>query len=118
MKRVLIIDDSALMRRLMRKVLKNNGFEVVGEANDGVLGVEKYRELLPDIVTLDLIMDRMSGIGALERILEINPDANVFIVSSMGQEIIVREAISRGAKSFILKPFTDKQVLDEFSKVL
>jgi len=117
MKKVLIIDDSSLMRRLLRNIVIKNGYDVVGEATNGKLGVEKYKELNPDIVTMDLVMDEMNGIEALRLIIEENPDANVIMVSSMGQEVIVRDAIVTGAKDFLLKPFDEKEVMDAIKRL-
>jgi len=117
MKTVLVVDDSSLMRRLIKNIVTKNGYNVIGEAVNGKLGVEKYKELKPDIVTLDMVMDEMNGLEALKLIIEENPDANVIMVSSMGQEVIVRDAIVAGAKNFLLKPFDEKQVIDAFSKL-
>jgi len=117
MKTVLVVDDSSLMRRLIRNILTKNGYEVVGEAMNGRLGVEKYKELRPDLVTLDMVMDEMNGLEALKLIKEENPKANVIMVSSMGQEIIVREAIMAGADNFLIKPFDEKQVIDAINKL-
>ena len=117
MKTVLVVDDSAIMRRTLSSFLAANGYEVIGEATNGRLGVEKYSELNPDIVSLDVIMDEMNGLDALKRIREINPNANVIMVSSMGQDVIVRDAILLGAKNFLLKPFNEKQVVEAFSKL-
>ena len=116
MKKVLIVDDSSMMRRLIKNIVIKNGYEVVGEASNGKVGVKKYKELQPDIVTMDLVMDEMTGIEALSRILGEDPDANVIMISSMGQEVIVRDAIVLGAKDFLLKPFDEKEVMDAFSK--
>jgi len=117
MKTILIVDDSSLMRRVIKQIVIKNGYDVIGEAVNGRIGVEKYKELNPDIVTLDLIMDEMNGLEALKQIIEINPDANVIMVSSMGQEVIVRDAIVTGAKNFLLKPFDEKQVMDALKKI-
>jgi len=117
MKTVLIVDDSAFMRRLIKKIILKNNFDVVGEANNGKLGVEKYKELRPDLVTMDLIMDEMNGLDALKEILEFDPDANVIMVSSMGQDVIVRDAIVLGAKNFLLKPLDEEQVMEAIKKI-
>ena len=117
MNTVLIIDDSALMRRMMKKVVVSNGYSVIGEANNGKLGVEKYKELNPDFVTMDVVMDEMNGIDALKQIIAYDASATVLMVSSMGQEIIVREAIMAGAKGFIVKPFDDALIVDMFRKL-
>jgi len=117
MKTVLIVDDSALMRRMMRNILVKHGYEVVGEANNGKLGVDKYIELSPDFVTMDVVMDEMNGLEALSCIISINPAASVVMVSSMGQDIIVRDAIVAGAKNFLLKPYNEDQVVTAFRKM-
>ena len=114
MKTVLIVDDSAIMRRLMKIMITNVGFTVVGEAKNGRIGVQKYIELNPDIVTMDVTMDEMNGIEALKQIKKLNADAKVVMVSSMGQKVIVREALMLGAKGFILKPFDEKQIITAF----
>ena len=117
MKTVLIVDDSAFMRRLIKKIVTNIGYDVVGEADNGRLGVEKYKELKPDFVTMDLVMDDMNGLDALKLIIEADPDANVIMVSSMGQDVIVRDAIVIGAKNFLLKPLDEKQVIEAIKKL-
>jgi len=117
MKTVLIVDDSSLMRRIIRHILIKNGYDVVGEAVNGRHGVEKYKELHPDVVTMDLVMDEMNGIEALGLIIKENPEANVIMVSSMGQDVVVRDAIVTGAKNFLLKPFDEKQVVEAFKKL-
>jgi len=117
MKTLLIVDDSAIMRRIMKNVATANDYNVVGEAKNGKIGVEKYKELRPDIVTMDVTMDEMNGIEALRRIREYDPDANVIMVTSMGQEIIVKEAIMLGARGFILKPFDAMQIMEAFGKI-
>jgi len=110
MKRVLIVDDAAFMRMMLRNILERNGFEVAGEAENGLVGVKKYKELNPDVVTLDITMPEMDGITALKQIKRIDSNAKVVIVSAMGQEAYVKEAIICGAKSFIVKPFNEKHV--------
>ena len=117
MKTVLIVDDSTIMRRIMKNIVTKNGYNVVGEASNGKAGLKKYKDLRPDIVTMDVVMDEMDGLEALSRIIGENPDANVIMVSSMGQEVIVRDAIVLGARNFLLKPFDEKQVIDAFKKI-
>lgn len=117
MKTVLIVDDSNVMRRIMKNVLDANGFLVIGEAKNGRIGVAKYKELNPDFVTMDVTMDEMNGIEALRQIKIYDSKAKVIMVSSMGQDVIVREAIMLGAKGFILKPFNERQILNAFSKI-
>ena len=117
MKTVLIVDDSSLMRRMIRSIVTKNGYDVVGEAKNGKRGVEKYKELRPDIVTMDLVMDEMGGLDALRLIMQENPNANVIMVSSMGQDVVVRDAIVTGAKNFLLKPFDEQQVIEALKKL-
>jgi len=117
MKRVMVVDDSAVMRMMIKNILVNNGFEVAGEAGNGRAAVKKYKEVRPDIVTMDVTMDEMNGIEALSRIMGIDPEAKIVMVSSMGQEVVVRDAIMLGAKGFILKPFNEKQIVEMFTKL-
>lgn len=118
MKRVLIIDDAAFMRISLRTILENNGFEVVGEAENGLLGVKKYKECHPDVVTMDITMPELDGIGALKMITEMDSKAKVIVVSAMGQESYVRQAIVAGAKSFVVKPFKEEHVIKTVNQVL
>jgi len=117
MKTVLVVDDSSYMRRLIKNIVTRNGYDVVGEAENGRIGVAKYKELRPDVVTMDLVMDDMNGLEALKHIVDEYPDANVIMVSSMGQDVIVRDAIVLGAKNFIHKPFDEQQVLEALNKL-
>lgn len=118
MKKILIVDDAAFMRLSLKSMLERNGFEVVDEAENGSVGVQKYIKHQPDLVTLDVTMPEMDGIGALKEIMSINHDAKVIMVSAMGQENIVRQAIMLGAKSFIVKPFTEDHVVKTISGIL
>ena len=118
MKRVLVVDDAAFMRMAIKRILDGNGFEVVGEAENGAIAVKKYKELKPDIVTMDVTMPEMTGIEALKSIREFDPEAKVIMVSAMGQEGMVRETIMLGAKSFIVKPFKNDHVIQTLNKVL
>lgn len=111
MKSVLIVDDAAFMRMAIRKILERNGYEVAGEAENGEEGVKKYNDLRPDIVTLDITMPLMDGISALKAIKMIDNNAKVIMVSAMGQESFVKDAIISGAKSFIVKPFNEEHVI-------
>lgn len=117
MKKVLIVDDANFMRMAIKNVLQKGGFEVVGEAENGVEAVRKYKELKPDIVTMDITMPEMTGIEALKSIVEFDPKAKVVMVSAMGQEVLVREAIISGAKSFIVKPFKEDHVVQTLNKI-
>lgn len=117
MKKVLIVDDAAFMRAAIRKILERNGYEVAGEAEDGEAGVRRYKELRPDIVTMDITMPTMTGLEALKKIREFDPDAKVIMITAMGQEHLVREAIVSGAKSFIVKPFTEEHMVMTLKKI-
>lgn len=115
-KSVLIIDDTAFMRMTLRNLLEKNGYKVVGEADNGVEAVKLYRELKPQLVTMDITMPKMNGIKAIEEIMKINSEAIIFVVSAMGQEAIIIEALNAGAKDFIVKPFKPERVLDALKK--
>jgi len=109
--KVLIVDDAAFMRMAIRKVLEKHGFDVIAEAENGQISVEKYIEYHPDIVTMDITMPEMSGIDALKAIKKHDADAKIVMVSAMGQEALVREAIICGAKSFIVKPYKEDHII-------
>ena len=111
MKRVLIADDATFMRTTLRLMLESNGFEVVGEAGDGIEAIKKYKALSPDIVTMDITMPNLTGTEALKEIKKYDPNAKVVMISAMGQESMVREAIINGAKTFVVKPFTEQRVI-------
>ncbi|MEO2202524.1 response regulator [Paenibacillus pabuli] len=111
MARVLITDDAAFMRMMLKDILVKGGHEVVGEASDGGQAVIKYGELLPDIVTMDITMPNVDGICALKEIREKYPNAKIVMCSAMGQQALVMDAISHGAKDFIVKPFQPERVL-------
>jgi len=117
MKKVLIVDDAAFMRAAIKTILERNGFEVVGEAENGAIGVRKYQELRPDIVTMDITMPEMTGLEALKHIRSFDPDAKVVMITAMGQEHLVKEAILSGAKSFIVKPFKEDHVIQTLKKL-
>ncbi|OEH85026.1 histidine kinase [Desulfuribacillus stibiiarsenatis] len=118
MARVLVVDDAAFMRMSIRTMLERNGYEVVGEAENGAVGVKKYQELQPDIVTMDITMPEMTGLEALIEIRKIDPQAKVVMVSAMGQQTMVKDAIINGAKSFIVKPFQEEHVVQTFQSIL
>ncbi|QFF98542.1 response regulator [Psychrobacillus glaciei] len=117
-KRILIVDDAAFMRMMIKDILTKNGFEVVGEAGDGAQAVEKYAELKPDLVTMDITMPEMDGITALKEIKGKNPNAVIIMCSAMGQQAMVIDAIQAGAKDFIVKPFQADRVIEAISKAL
>lgn len=116
--RVLIVDDAAFMRMMVKDILTKNGYEVVGEAQDGAQAVEKYKELEPDLVTMDITMPEKDGITALKEIKEINADAKIIMCSAMGQQAMVIDAIQAGAKDFIVKPFQAERVIEAIQKAL
>jgi two-component system chemotaxis response regulator CheY len=116
MRNILVVDDAAFMRAMIKNMLVKNGYNIVGEAENGSVGVEKYKELSPDIITLDITMPEMDGIAALKEIMKINPSANVVMVSAMGQEGLVKESIISGAKGFIVKPFKEDKLMSALSK--
>ena len=117
MAKVLIIDDAAFMRISIKNMLTKNGYEVIGEAENGAIGVDMYKELKPDIVTMDITMPEMSGLEALKEINKIDPQAKVVMVSAMGQEAMVRDAIVSGAKGFIVKPFKEDGIIAALKKL-
>ncbi|MFB4167486.1 response regulator [Virgibacillus sp. JSM 102003] len=117
-KQILIVDDAAFMRMMIKDILSKNGFEVVGEAQDGVEAIEKYKELKPDLVTLDITMPEMDGLAALKEIKQLDADANIIMCSAMGQQAMVIDAIQAGAKDFIVKPFQAERVVEAIQKAL
>jgi len=114
---VLIVDDAAFMRISIKNMLTKNGYEVIGEAENGAIGVQMYKDLTPDIVTMDITMPEMSGLDALKEIQKHDPKAKVVMVSAMGQEAMVREAIVSGAKGFIVKPFKEDGIIAAMKKL-
>jgi two-component system chemotaxis response regulator CheY len=117
-KRVLIVDDAAFMRMMIKDILTKNGYEIAGEATDGHSALEKYKEVTPDLVTMDITMPEMDGVAAVKAIIEFDSTARIIMVSAMGQQAIVIDAIQAGAKDFIVKPFQPERVLEAVSKVL
>jgi len=117
-KRILLVDDAAFMRMMIKEVLTKNGFEVVGEAENGAVAVEKYNELKPDLVIMDITMPELNGIDALKKIKSQHADAQIIMCSAMGQQGMVIEAIQAGAKDFIVKPFQADRVCEAVGKVL
>ena len=118
MKRILIADDASFMRQMIRDIIEPEGFEVVGEASDGVEVVEKFRRLRPDLVMMDIVMPKRSGIDAVKAIKAEDAGARVVMCSALGQEALVTEAIQAGARDFIVKPFKPDAVLATLRKVV
>lgn len=117
-KRILITDDAMFMRVTLKNILTQNGFEVVGEATNGVESVDMYQKLKPDLVTMDITMPEMDGLEALKKIRELDPNARVVMCTAMGQKNMVVDAIQSGAKDFIVKPFQPDRVVDALNKLL
>ncbi len=117
MPRALIVDDAAFMRVTLRNVLEPAGYEVE-EAENGEIAIEKYGEFKPDVVTMDITLPEMDGIQAVRQIMKMNPNARVVMVSALGQETMVKDAILAGAKDFVVKPFQPDRVLEAVKKVL
>lgn len=117
-KRILIVDDAAFMRMMIKDILTKHGFLIVGEAENGVLAVERYKELKPDLVTMDITMPEMDGIAAVKEIRRNDPYARIIMCSAMGQQPMVIDAIQAGARDFIVKPFQPDRVLEAVTKAL
>lgn len=115
---VLICDDAIFMRTMIADILKQAGFEVVGQAETGAEAVERYRELKPDLVTMDIVMPDMGGIDAVREIIAEDPNAKILMCSAMGQQALVIEAIQAGARDFVVKPFQPSRVLEAVQRVL
>ena len=117
-KNILVCDDAAFMRLMIKDILTKNGYNVAGEAENGVKAVEKYNETKPDLVLMDITMPEMDGIQALKQIKANDPGATVIMCSAMGQQAMVIESIQAGAKDFIVKPFQADRVLEAVKKVV
>ncbi len=116
MKRVLVVDDAAFMRITIKNLLSKNGFEIAGEAENGAQAIQKCSELQPDIITMDITMPEVSGIEALKEIMKVRPQTVVIMVSAMGQEGMVKEAVMLGAKGFVVKPFKEEVIMAALGK--
>lgn len=116
--KILIVDDAAFMRMMLKDILGKNGYEIVGEAENGNIGVEKFKELRPDLVTMDITMPELDGISAVKKIKSIDGNARVVMCSAMGQQAMVIDAIQAGARDFIVKPFQPERVLEAIQKAL
>lgn len=117
-RKVLIVDDVAFVRKTLSDILKQGGYQVVGEAADGADAINKYAELRPDVVTMDVVMPQMSGIEATRKIMQMDKDARVVIISAMGQENLIMEAINVGARDYVVKPFSAVDVLKTVARAL
>ncbi|EOS73179.1 MAG: response regulator [Lachnospiraceae bacterium] len=117
-KNILIVDDAAFMRMMIKDILTKNGYNVVGEAENGAKAIEKYGELKPDLVLMDITMPEVDGIAALKKIKGSDPNALIIMCSAMGQQAMVIESIQAGAKDFIVKPFQPDRVLEAVKKVV
>lgn len=121
MAKILIVDDALFMRKMLSDIINKEGFEICGEAENGKEAIDKYQQLQPDLVTMDIVMpkiDDIDGIKAVKEIIKINPQAKVVMVSAMGQHSLVVEAIQAGAKDFVTKPFQPSRVIEALRRVL
>ena len=117
-KNILIVDDAAFMRMMIKDILTKNGYNIAAEAENGKIAVDKYNEVKPDLVLMDITMPEMDGIQALKAIKGNDPNAQIIMCSAMGQQAMVIEAIQSGAKDFIVKPFQADRVLEAVKKVV
>lgn len=115
---ILIVDDAAFMRMMIKDILTKNGYEVVGEAENGLAAVEMYEQHKPDLVIMDITMPEMDGIEAVKKIMEDDPSAKIIMCSAMGQQAMVIDAIQAGAKDFVVKPFQPERVVEAVKKAL
>ena len=115
---VMLVDDATFMRMMLKDILSNNGYQVIGEAENGMVAVDKYSELKPDITIMDITMPEMDGLQAVKEIRSKDPQARIIMCSAMGQQTMVIEAIQSGAKDFVVKPFQPDRVLEAVGKAL
>jgi two-component system chemotaxis response regulator CheY len=118
MAKILVVDDAAFMRMMVKNILSANGHEIVGEAGDGVQSLEKYEQLKPDLVTMDIVMPQLDGIEATKEIVRSHPNARIVMCTAVGQQGKVLEAMKAGAKGYIIKPFQAPKVIEEINNVL
>ncbi len=118
MAKIMVVDDAAFMRMMLKDILTKSGYEVIGEAENGLRAVERYNELSPDLTLMDITMPELDGIQAVKRIKEIDPNAKIIMCSAMGQQAMVLESIQAGARDFIVKPFQKDRIVEAVSKVL
>ncbi len=117
-KNILIVDDAAFMRMMIKDILTKNGYNVIGEAENGMKAVERFNEHQPDLVIMDITMPEMDGIQAVKKIKELSPEASIIMCSAMGQQAMVIESIQAGAKDFVVKPFQADRVIEAVAKAL
>jgi len=117
-KNILVVDDAAFMRMMVKDILTKNGYYVVAEAENGLKAVERYKESTPDLVIMDITMPEMDGIEAVKQIKQINSAAKIIMCSAMGQQGMVIESIQAGARDFVVKPFQAERILEAVKKVL
>jgi len=118
MAKIMIVDDAAFMRMVIKDILKKNGHEVVAECVDGLDAVQKYPQFKPELVFMDIVMPNMEGIDALKKIMQMDPSARIVMCSSIGQQSVVTDALKSGALDFIVKPFDAAKVLEVIGKVI
>lgn len=118
MARILVVDDSAFMRMMLKDILGKDGHEVAGESENGDDAVKKYSELQPDLVAMDIVMPKVTGIEAVRRIKQSDPQATIVMISALGQDAMVKEALEAGAKDFIVKPFQREKVIEAVNRAL
>jgi two-component system, chemotaxis family, chemotaxis protein CheY len=116
--RVMVVDDTAFMRMMMRNILEDLGHEVVGEAQNGLQAVQMYQQLRPGLVTMDITMPEMDGIGAVKKIMQIDPAAKIVMCSAMGQRELVLDAIFSGASDFVVKPIQKDRIIEAINNIM
>ncbi len=118
MANVLIVDDSKYLRLMISKILKKHGHSVIAEAETGAEAIEQYKKFMPNVVTMDIVMPKMNGLLAMKEIFEMDPKANIVVVTALGHEPLVRQALKLGAKDFVIKPFKVDQLVQAIENVL
>lgn len=116
MKNVMVVDDAAFMRMMLKDILTGAGYNVIGEAENGAVAVNKYKELSPDLVLMDITMPEMDGVSAVKKIRGLDPGAKIIMCSAMGQQAMVLESIQAGAKDFVVKPFQAERIIEAVGK--
>ena len=117
-KKILIVDDAAFMRLMLRDIIVANGFEIAGEAADGIEAHQMYKRLRPDLVLMDITMPEMNGIDSVQEVIKDDPNAKIIMVSAMGQQAMVIQSVKSGAMDFVVKPFHADRVVDAMKKAL